>query len=103
MFSIRCRTSIRSAAASCVRASGDIHQHLFEVVQHCGKRHVAVRGGGLPIEAVVGHELLGALTLRRQVEIGGSVGAHELDEHHLRPIEVVAQVREQHTLAQRGH
>ena len=63
-------------------------------------RRVARRRRGLPIQPVGRHELLGARLFERHVDRSrGVVGAHELHQHPLRAIEVLAEIDEQDALA----
>ena len=95
---MRRRTSSSSLRRQLLRTRREIHQYPFELIEQIDDAAVAGGERRLPIEAVGGDQLFGARALIRDIHGVLIVGAHDLDEHHLRPIEMVAEIDEQDPL-----
>ena len=97
---MRCRTSLSLAGESSSGLAARSTSTRSSSSSRSTMRGVAGGERGLPIEAVGRHELFGAGALARDVHRVLIVGTHQLDEHHLRALEVIAEIDEQDALAE---
>jgi hypothetical protein len=81
------------------RAGRDVDEHAFQLVEYRCDGRIAGGRSGLPIQPVGREQLLRARLLRRDVDATGALRAHQLHQHHLRSIEVIAEVDEQNPFA----